>query len=103
MSNLSKNQKLEIKLKKNFLILFISFLIGITIPTIPFITNIISNWKIQRLKTLENKNLIIKLKENCKSGNIKYRKLQSLGFEKFAIEEFNNCFKENLEKQNEIF
>jgi len=96
MSNLIENIKIKIKLRKNFFILLIAFLIGILIPTIPYINNNISNWNNKRLKILENENFKIRLEENCKLENSKYKKLQNLGFEKFAMEEFNNCFKESL-------
>ena len=102
MKNLIEKENLKIKFRKNFLMLIIPFLIGITIPTIPYLLNNISNWKIKRLEMRENKNLIIRLEEKCKSENKKYKKLQNFGFEKFAIEEFNKCLKENLEKQKEI-
>ena len=82
--------------KKGYLILFIAFTSGLIIPTIPYSFKLISNLRTKRAIELNNKNFIMKLEEDCKSKNSKYKKLKNLGFEKFALEEFNTCMREKL-------
>ena len=95
MNNLIDVLILNINSRKKFLIIIFSFLIGITIP---YIKNIISYEINKRAIELNNKKFIIKLEENCKSQNSRYKKLLDLGFQNFAIEEFNICMKKSIEK-----
>ena len=96
MDSLIRKLKLKSNFKKNFLNITFAFLIGIIIPSVPYIKKIFSNINNNRIIELENKNARIKLKEKCKSANSKYNKLLNLGFQNFAIEEFNNCMQENI-------
>ena len=85
--------------KKGYLILFIAFTSGLIIPTIPYSFKLISNLRTKRAIELNNKNFIMKLEEDCKSKNSKYKKLIELGFQNFAIKELNICIKESLREQ----
>ena len=96
MKNLITIIKLEINSRKKFLLLFFSLMCGIVIPTIPHLIDFIANERTKKEIELNNKNLIIKLEENCRSENSKYKKLLNLGFQKFAIEEFNISMREKL-------
>ena len=100
MKNLITIINLETNSRKKVLILFSSFIFGIVIPVIPYLINFIANERTKKEIELNNKKLIIKLEENCKSKNSRYAKLLNLGFQKFALEEFNNCMREKLKGQS---
>ena len=96
MKNLITIIKLEINSRKKVLILFFSLVLGTLIPVIPHLINFIDNERTKKEIELNNKNLIIKLEQDCKYENSKYKKLLELGFKKYALEELNTCIRENL-------
>ena len=96
MKNLITIIKLEINSRNKVLLLFFSLICGILIPFIPHLFNFIANERSKKEIELNNKNLIIKLEQNCKYENSKYKKLLELGFQKYALEELNTCIRENL-------
>ena len=101
MFNFIERIDLKINLKKNYLTFFYSFLIGTLIPFVPLIINIFEDVRLKNTIKLENKILRENIKDKCKNENSRYKKLKNLGFNKFALEEFNNCFKENLKNENQ--
>tara|TARA_Y100001968_G_scaffold333703_1_gene398511 strand:- start:5702 stop:6004 length:303 start_codon:yes stop_codon:yes gene_type:complete len=92
--------KLKSEIKKNYFAIFFSFFIGIIIPAIPYLINIISDLNNKRIIDLKNKSLRLELGENCRSKNNKYKRLSNLGFEKFALEELNTCIEKSLNRKN---
>ena len=98
MNNLIEIIKLKINSRKRLLVLIFAFITGIIIPTVPYFLNFISEIRNKREIEIKNKNLIIKLENNCRSKNSKYKKLLDLGFKNFALEEFNVCMRESLGK-----
>ena len=71
-----------------------SFVIGLLIGSIPFISKSKENFRVQKL-IQEQRKLQIKNKEKiCKDNNSDYKKFLNLGFPKTAIEKFNICMKE---------
>jgi len=98
MNNLIEIVKLKINSRNKLLVLIFAFITGIIIPTVPYFLNFLSEINNKREIELKNKNLIIKLENNCRSKNSKYKKLIDLGFENFALEEFNVCMRESLGK-----
>tara|TARA_Y100001978_G_scaffold34767_1_gene30629 strand:+ start:860 stop:1165 length:306 start_codon:yes stop_codon:yes gene_type:complete len=99
MINLIERIDLKINSKKNYLTFFYSFLIGTSIPFIPLIFNIFEEVRFKNTIKIENKILRENIKDKCKDENSRYRKLKNLGFNKFALEEFNTCFRENLKNE----
>ena len=98
MNNLIEILQLKINSRKKILILLIAFILGLIIPTIPYFVKIINNSMAKRAIESNNKNSIIKLEYNCKQQNIKYKNLLDLGFQRFAMEEFDNCMR-NINKK----
>ena len=71
-----------------------SFVIGLFIGSIPFISKTKENFRVQKL-IQEQRKIQIKNKEKiCKGENSDYKKFLSLGFPKTAIEKFNICINE---------
>ena len=85
---------LEINLKKYKSALIYSFIVGLVLGSIPFISKSNENFRMQKLIE-EEKKLKIKNKEKiCKQDESDYKKYLSLGFPKTAIEKFNICMRE---------
>ena len=98
MNNLIEILQLKIISRTKILILLIAFIFGLIIPTIPNFIKIINNSIAKRAIESNNKNSIIKLEYNCKQQNNKYKNLLDLGFQRFAMEEFDNCMR-NINKK----
>ena len=98
MNNLIEILQLKVNSRKKILMLLIAFIFGLIIPTIPNFMNFINNLRTKRAIESNNKNSIIKLEYNCKQQNIKYKNLLDLGFQRFAMEEFDNCMR-NINKK----
>ena len=94
MNNLIEILQLKVNSRKKILMLLIAFIFGLIIPTIPKFITFINNVRTKRAIETNQKNSIIKLEYNCKQQNIKYKNLLDLGFQEFAIEEFNNCMRD---------
>ena len=99
MNNLIEILDLKNNTRIKILILSLAFSTGVIIPNIPYLVKTISNQRAKRIIEINNKNLIIKIEQDCKSQNSKYKKFLNLGFKRFAIEEFNKCMKEKLKKE----
>ena len=93
MNNLIEILQLKIISRTKILILLVAFIFGLIIPTIPNFIKIINNSIAKRAIESNNKNSIIKSEYNCKQENIKYKNLLEQGFQRFAIEEFENCMR----------
>ena len=93
MNNLIEILQLKVNSRKKILMLLIAFIFGLIIPTIPNFITFINNVRTKRAIESNNKNSIIKLEYNCKQQNNKYKNLLDLGFQRFAMEEFDNCMR----------
>tara|TARA_Y100000589_G_scaffold330466_1_gene380154 strand:- start:1590 stop:1883 length:294 start_codon:yes stop_codon:yes gene_type:complete len=93
MNNLIEILKLKINFRKKILILLIAFIFGLIVPAIPSFIKVINIVREKRAIESNKKNYILKLKYNCKKNN-KYEKLLDLGFQRFALEEFDECMKD---------
>jgi len=98
MKNLISDLQLKSNFNKNYLIIICSFLIGATIPIIPYLSGVIFNINNQRILELKKDNIKKNLIEDCKSKNIKYTTLLDLGFQRFAEEELKICLNKELKK-----
>ena len=80
--------------KRYKLTLTCSFMIGLFIGSIPFISKSKENFRVQKLIQEQRKIQIQNKEKICKGNNSDYRKFLNLGFPKTAIEKFNICMKE---------
>ena len=71
-----------------------SFVIGLLIGSIPFISKSKENFRVQKLIQKQRKIEIQNKEKICKDSNSDYEKFLNLGFPKTAIEKLKICMKE---------
>ena len=96
MNNYIENLNIKRNLTKNRSAIISSFLVGVTISSIPFIKNILVEFNYRKSVLLEKEMMIKAIENICKSDDSNYSKLYNLGFPLTAQEEFDNCMKSNL-------
>ena len=89
-----KQINLKINLKKYKFVLIYSFIFGLIMGSIPFISKFTANFRMQKLIQEEKKRKIENKEKICKKDESDYKKFLSLGFPKTAIQKFNICMKE---------
>ena len=73
--------------------MILSFFIGTTISSLPFIFHFLESFKNEKLLYKE---MIIeqrKIENICKNSDSQYAKLLNLGFQNSAIDKYNECIK----------
>ena len=80
--------------KRYKLTLACSFVIGLLIGSIPFISKYRENFRVQKLIQEQRKIQIQNKEKICKDNNSDYKKFLNLGFPKTAIEKLKICMQE---------
>ena len=91
MNNYITNLDLKINSRRNLMAMISSFLIGVTISSIPHIINLVKDIRNEKAIHLEKLAIRKEMEDKCKGIGSGYEKFQNLGFPITAKEEFNIC------------